>query len=478
MEGCNIMFARIRRWVETTFSRRQKKLLADVLNRLNAAQRELQACRTDNQLLRERLAEATAHIARLEKALGRGEEPDDPEPPDREPPDDPEPPRGEPWTFAFESKTLEEAKEAARARIQLEPSGSRTYKEGWEGWKDLTGGTYTEMDTVRAIMSTYGQKAYSNLNKNLEAPNDTTFKNVSMGELPEHSILKWFVRMGNIKKLTAEDVHVRGRVMNRPYWGNPDDVRDRTWPLEHAFYCETTEGCLFQNCLFETLGGHGTYIAYRPRPFQQYGPQNGEFYQKPLYVLRNVSLVDTEQDAMRGSHSITFFDTGNEEFPGTVLVEDTCVVNGWDFERLQGNNVRHTPSDNKDRVRSCGPMVVHNYEEFSENSWPTEKVTINRSVFWQVKAKHSMGDLRNAREFVLKDSFFRAQDHMQPILNVGSKKGDGRFRGPEKVTIQNCKSDGVTLRIWTGPESHEDLSLSTEGKIVTWTPNGIETADL
>ena len=95
-------------------------------------------------------------------------------------------------------------------------------------------------------------------------------------------------------------------------------------------------------------------------------------------------------------------------------------------------------------------------------------LTLRRCVFWSVKAKHSMGDIRNIREVLIEDCFFRAEDHMNPVINLGSKDGDARFKAPEKVTIRNCKSDGVTLRIWLDDVNYEDVDLNTVGTEFIW----------
>jgi hypothetical protein len=115
-------------------------------------------------------------------------------------------------------------------------------------------------------------------------------------------------------------------------------------------------------------------------------------------------------------------------------------------------------------------MVVTNYEEFPEEGWPTELLVLRSCVWWQVKAKHSMGDLRNIQEVLIEDCFFRAEDHMQPYINLGGKKDDPRFKAPERVVIRNCKSDGVTLRIWRNENDFDLIDLNTVGTEFIWTP--------
>lgn len=368
------------------------------------------------------------------------------------------------WTHRFEYLDLEQAKKVARDRIRLPDESTRVVKDGWNPFDSPNGDPYREIGVSRSVTQSYIQKSYSNLSDNLRNPNNAAFINVRL--LPvQNDQYKFFCRMDNIGFLVVDSCQVVGITGPHNYIEN----QVRQYPMEHAFYCEVVYGINFNNCLFEDLGGHGVYIAYRPRPFQQYGAQNKPFDRKPRYRIKNVSLIDTEQDASRGSHSITFFDPGNADFPGDILIEDTCVINGWDFERYQGNNERYEISDHPDRVRSCGPIVITNFEEFPEEGWPTDTLTLRRVVFWQVKAKHSMGDIRNIREVLIEDCFFRAEDHMNPVINLGSKDGDARFKAPEKVTIRNCKSDGVILRIWKDDETYEDIDLNTEGREFVWT---------
>jgi len=372
------------------------------------------------------------------------------------------------WPHRFEYLTLEQAKDSARKMIRkgMIEGVEREVKGNWTAWDSPNGDPYREISVDREVVNYYLQKSYSNLNGVLENPNSAAFINVRL--LPVQNVqYKWFARMKNIGVLYVDSTEVVG--VTGPHNYNPPPAV-RQYPMEHAFYCEVVYGINFNNCLFEDLGGHGIYIAYRPRPFQQYGPQNKFFDRKPRYLIRNTALIDTEQDASRGSHSITFFDPGDGDFPGDILVEDTLVINGWDFERYQGTNERYPISNDPNRVRSCGPMVVHNYEEFPTVGWPTDTLTLRRVVFWQVKARHSMGDLRNIREVLFEDCFFRAQDHMNPVINLGGREGDPRFKGPERVTIRNCKADGVVLKIWKNDTDYDMVNLNTVGTEYVWTP--------
>jgi len=369
------------------------------------------------------------------------------------------------WTHRFEYLTLEEAKNVARNRINIPPASTRQDVLGWQPFNFPNGDPYREVAKSRGNASTYDQKLFSNLSHELDYPNNAAFYNVEM-LAPTNTALKWYCRMGNLGTLKVHTAKVVGITGPHNYY--PNEVRQ--YPIEHAFYCETVYGAEFTNSLFEDLGGHGIYIAYRPNQFQQYPPSNKPFDRKPFYSVKGVSLIDTEQDASRGSHSITFFDPGSGEFPGTIIVEDTCIINGWDFERYQGTNERFDISNNPNRVRSCGPMVVTNYEEFPEEGWPTELLVLRSCVWWQVKAKHSMGDLRNIQEVLIEDCFFRAEDHMQPYINLGGKKDDPRFKAPERVVIRNCKSDGVTLRIWRNENDFDLIDLNTVGTEFIWTP--------
>jgi hypothetical protein len=370
-----------------------------------------------------------------------------------------------PWTHEFEELSLEEAKHVARNSIILLPEFTRTPVSGWKGFDSPNGSYYSEISMSRGTQYSYDQLLFSNLNADLEKPNHAVFWNTEL-LLPINDQLKWYCRMGNIGFLRVGNTSIVGETAPHNYI--PGWLRQ--YPMEHAFYCEVVYGVYFRNCLFEDLGGHGIYIAYRPNPYQQYAAANKEFDWKPFYYIKDVALIDTDQDASKGSHSITFFDPGSGEFPGTIIIEDTSVINGWDFERYQGTNERFRISDNPDRVRACGPIVVTNYEEFPEEGWPTDRLTLRRCVFWSVKAKHSMGDLRNIREVLIEDCFFRAQDSVNPILNIGSIKDEPQFKAPERVIIRNCKSDGVTLRIWLDGENYEDLDLNTVGTQIVWTP--------
>lgn len=369
------------------------------------------------------------------------------------------------WTHRFEYLNLEQAKTVARNRIQLLDESTREVKYGWNPFNFPNGDPYREIGVSRGVQTYYIQKSYSNLSDNLDNPNNAAFINVRL--LPvENNQYKFFCRMDNIGFLFVDSCEVVGVTREHNYY----EGQVRQYPMEHAFYCEIVYGAVFNNSLFEDLGGHGIYICYRPRPFQQYPPQNKFFDRKPRYKISNVSLIDTEQDASRGSHSITFFDPGDGTFPGDILIEDTCVINGWDFERYQGTNERFPISNDPNRVRSCGPIVVHNYEEFPEEGWPTNSLTLRRVVFWQVKAKHSMGDIRNIREVVLEDCFFRAEDHMNPYINIGAKQDDPRFKTVERLVIRNCKSDGVLIKLWLDEENFEIIDPHTVGTELIITP--------
>lgn len=376
----------------------------------------------------------------------------------------PTPKDSTPWTHKAQDLTLEQAKKIARSMVKLAPSFTRENVYGWQPFNSPDGEAYTEISKSRCNYNDYDQKLFSNLNTDLEKPNDAAFFNVELLP-PTNDELKWYCRMSNLGTLYVYGAKIVGITGTHSYI--PDQLRQ--YPIEHAFYCETVYGANFNDSLFEDLGGHGIYIPYRPRPFQQYPALNKSFDRKPYYEIKNVSLIDTDQDASRGSHSITFFDPGDGAFPGDILIQDTRVINGWDFERYQGSNERFEISDDPNRVRSCGPLVVTNFEEFPEEGWPTDSLTLRRCVFWSVKAKHSMGDIHNVRSVLIEDCFFRAEDHMNPYIIIGAKEGDPRFKAPEKLVIRNCKSDGVLIKLWLDEENFEIIDPNTVGTEYIWT---------
>lgn len=395
MEGCNIMFARIRRWVETTFSRRQKKLLADVLNRLNAAQRELQACREENKTLRERI-----------KALLEQEEP--------EPPRPTEPRRFNAVDHA--TKTPSENKQLLEEVLLRDTRKTPREVLGTETFFAHQAPDIGDMD-VRAEFQ-WGINVAVGNDPNQKTGNmdieRCSFTHDGGVDWPSHTGMKWGMR-----RLDLGDTYV----------GDCDffDI-----PQEHGIYDSLGAHGYYRGCTFKNIGSQAIQFAYRDAPYGQYSPDNDPFTKDPIIVVEDCHVVDSGQQGTRPSFAYTFFDPGTVEHPGTLILRDTTYVCDWDTPRSTYYGDLH----------STGGLVVHQYQQLSEDSPATKLVVLTNTLWDATKGDRPIVAIRGTEEIVLHDSCFIARgEHRYPFVDID---GDFDANSSGKVIIDNCVSPGPT----------------------------------
>lgn len=378
-----------------------------------------------------------------------------------------------PWTHNFARMTMIEAVSAARLRVTpiLRAAPAREDMGYDIVYPDLhlagDNGTITNESRHGRWGKAYGcNKHYYASGRLIPRSTNLTMDNChAAGPWDDQSSgSKWHVRMSNIPEATITRCVVIG-----------ETLKGRQSPKEHGWYLDMSGDATFADCLFEDIGGHGVYLTNRPEPFQQYGRLSLYFKEAPTWLCDNVIQIHNEQDASRSSFDFTFYDPGSYEFPGEVIIKDCASITAWPFQRSQNNNERHRIEPYiEGETRASGAMVVTNYVALGQRGWPTERIVLTRCVLWTVQARHDLALLRGAKDYLLKDSFFKTEGpNASPFIEIGARRGRTGFRGPHEVVIENCLAENVQARIWRDADNSDVIDLHTPGKRVTWTPSGV-----
>jgi hypothetical protein len=417
------MFERIRRWVQTTFTSRQKRLLADVLSRLAAAQRELQACREENKALRER----------IEDLLEQGEEP--------------EPPVTGFDALSCAGNTAEQNKALAIPAIRA----SREPRIGVESIPDITPTTWSQGDLVRENLESKVGKGYSQWNHNVhrnnvdggeERPGSYLWKNVGCSpELdPLATQLKWGTREFNVALRMFVDC----------------DFTDIT--QEHGLYVSNYADTEVTNCTFLRCGSQGVQWAHRELPYGQYGADTLPYQSKPRHVLRDSHFVDNAYKGTRPSFNATYFDPGSSEFPGTLLIENCSFVCDWPEPKAVWGGEQ----------RSTGGLVVAHMQGNPDlrDQNMMEKVHVRNCLFDFTKGDRSLASIRSTDEVIFEDCCFIARDHVQPFVTIDPYLDSIGNTKTKKIRLKNCASVGGVKILLHLPSDKKYFDIQTLGEEV------------
>lgn len=400
------------------------------------------------------------------------------DPPPVKPPTSPD----MPWPHELARVDVEQAKTVARERVTpiLDAAPARTEMGYDVVFRDLEDAGRNGFISGESRHGRWG-KSYG-ARKKYDSEGNLLPRNVGLGMDnvwysgpwdDQSTGAKWFVRMSNLPSAIITRMKVVGETLS-----------GRATPKEHGVYIVVSGDVTFADCLFELLGGHGPYIANRSYEDPKYGITSFPFTEAPTWLCDNVTCIDDELDASRSAFNYTFYDCGNYEHPGEVIVKDCASIMAWDFQRNQGTNDRHPVEPYiTGETRSSGGMVVTNYNQAHmgvQGQWPTDRVVITRCYFHTVQARHALLNLRGAREYLVKDSTLRAEGPgANKICEFGAKeRGSSVMAGPGRVIIENCIAPDIMARIWTTPTDHEAIDMNCPGQRITWTPNGTTVEDI
>lgn len=380
-----------------------------------------------------------------------------------DPPVDP-PAKAEPWTFEHAGKAVEQVKAVRPPGWRADPLQPRVEITGYQ---DAKVGAPIEWRDVKLSLRD-GHEAKSVLSNGTTAFGGVraplTLQNVELGS-SWHG-LYWFGRLYHLGATSITDCKAIG---TRTPQGRPR-------PKEHFVYGGFGASTTFAGNLVVGMGGKAWYMAHRPfahgelqedgRP--QYTPDSAHYVAPPLHVMRGNVIVDCEQDASRGSYSLTLYDAGSYQQPGTVLIEGNVIAAQWDRERPQGSNEFAKPGtypEGARAVRACGAIKAVSQAFYGRKGWPVSKVVLRDNLIHMGQANHPIAGLHNVREVVIEGNVVESTDHRQPVIEIGTSRFAPGQRAPQTVIVRNnMDTTGKTIvRITRGDGKVVVIPLHSPG---------------
>lgn len=209
---------------------------------------------------------------------------------------------------------------------------------------------------------------------------------------------------------------------------------------EHGAYISPSGSTKVARSTFLRCGSQGLQFAHRPNAYQQYSADNMPYAKPPVHEIDDCHFVDCGTGGTRPSFSLTYFDPGSSEYPGTVRVTNSSFVADWSEPGPKGNLSTGafvmTPSQG-------GPDIVPEMGDMLQST------SFVNCVFDYTKGDRPLGAIRASTNILFEQSCFIAREHLQPWIDIDDG-GTDRLHGmkSKRITIRDCVSRGVKLRVW------------------------------
>lgn len=180
---------------------------------------------------------------------------------------------------------------------------------------------------------------------------------------------------------------------------------------EHGIYTALNGDFLFEGCTVSSMGSQGVQVSYRDSPFQSYNsgdnnPYDGDHEWK-IKDSHFYNCGDSARNGSRPAFTMTFFTPGNSHYPGTVVVEDSSVLERFSVPINDNSGDRNGGLSRKTMV--CTKAQGTSFDTFqvptitvsTQSALPGSgsfrqlaRVTdVNKTFFWNGSSWEDWGDV-------------------------------------------------------------------------------------
>ena len=259
------------------------------------------------------------------------------------------------------------------------------------------------------------------------------------------------------------NVHARGDINGTTVtpikWGAREfSLRDRELydcdfsniEKEHGIYTALNRNFLFQGCTVSSVGSQGVQVSYRDSPFQSYNSgDNNPYSEDHEWKVKDSHFYNCGDAARNGSRpafTMTFFSPGNSQFPGSIIIEDSSVVEKFSTPIAdssgdrQGGLSRKTLVATKAQGTSLSTFQIPTITVANSGGLPSvgsfrqlARVTSeNATYFWNGSTWENWGDVTGN---IMKE--FRMSNCLIHTVKQGSS-GAMSIRGTDVATFEHC----------------------------------------
>ena len=262
-----------------------------------------------------------------------------------------------------------------------------------------------------------------------------------------------------------------------------------------AIYAQTAGPYTWRRTWVENLGSHGSYFANRPWPWgggPAPSPPKNRFFKAPqTYLMEDSYFFNCDQHAAYGSFAVQWFNPGDFEHPGIVIMDGFVWGGQWPnaSDRSGSSYLPVPPGSNRSDGQGMpfntrGAFTVFHYSLPLHDGrriamggpmrHPTDSFTLKNFSMWASWSEFPIARIDNTREISIKDGAFHAHpDHTAAKIFIDMEISQAKYGTAELVVVENVLMTGSAgIRIVGKGPGGADVEFPQDlvGKIATWRP--------